>query len=131
MSLATKRVLIVDDEANIRQVLKECFGQFAHGHTYEIETAANGADGFMAVLRSRPDLLLLDMNMPVMGGLQLLKQLRGIDVTVPVLMITATHDTRAAAEALTNGVFAYIPKPFDVCRLDHLVALAVTKPRGA
>jgi len=64
--------------------------------------------------------------MPRMGGLELLKQIRGLGVNVPVIMITANADTRAAAEALGSGVFAYIPKPFDIRHLDHLVALAVS-----
>ena len=47
-------------------------------------------------------------------------------MNVPVIMITANADTRAAAEALGGGVFAYIPKPFDIRHLDHLVALAIS-----
>ncbi len=60
------------------------------------------------------------------GDEQLLKQIRGLGVTVPIIMITANADTRAAAEALGGGVFAYIPKPFDIRHLDHLVALAIS-----
>ena len=58
---------------------------------------------------------------------ELLKQVRGLGVNVPVIMITANADNKAAAEALSGGVFAYIPKPFDIRHLDHLVALATSR----
>ena len=122
----TKRVLIVDDEPPVVEVLKDFFRQFRHAHSYETESARDGAEALIVLLRGQFDLILLDMHMPRMGGLELLKQVRGLGVNVPVIMITANADTRAAAEALGGGVFAYIPKPFDIRHLDHLVALAVS-----
>ncbi|PYM52255.1 MAG: DNA-binding response regulator, partial [Candidatus Rokuibacteriota bacterium] len=89
----------------------------------------DGADATMVLLRGRYDLVVLDMHMPRMGGLELLKQIRGLGVTVPIIMITGNQDVRAAAQALSGGVFAYVPKPFDFKQLDHLVALALATPQ--
>jgi DNA-binding NtrC family response regulator len=127
----TKRILLVDDERAVVEMLIEFFKQFQHGHAYELATANDGADATMALLRGQYDLIVLDMHMPRMGGLEFLKQIRGLGVTIPVIMITGNQDVRAAAQALSGGVFAYVPKPFDFKELDHLVALAVSTPRPA
>jgi CheY-like chemotaxis protein len=124
-----KRILIVDDEASIVEMLTEFVKQFQHGHAYEVVAARDGADATMALLRGQYDLILLDMHMPRMGGLELLRQIRDLGVNIPVIMVTGNRDLRAAAQALTSGVFAYVPKPFDFKQLDHLVALAVATPR--
>lgn len=125
-----KRILIVDDEPAILETLKEAFRRFRHGHAYDVETATNGFDAFQSLVRARPDLVLLDMNMPGMSGLQLLKQIRMLDQRLPVMVITGNPDHRAAAETLKAGVFAYVPKPFDLRHLDHLVALALQQSGG-
>src|SRR5260370_36278981 len=92
----TKRVLIIDDEETIRQVLTEFFNSFNHGTNYKVETACNGAAGGMMVLRGRPDLVLIDLHMPVMDRLQALEQPRRIATTVPVMVTTARRDNNAA-----------------------------------
>src|SRR5207245_11142288 len=83
----------------------------------------------MVLRRGRYALVVLDMHMSRLGGLELLKQIRGLGVPVPIIMITGNQDVRAAAQALSGGVFAYVPKPFDFKQLDHLVALALATPQ--
>src|SRR5207247_9380443 len=95
MALTSKpkiRVLIVDDEETIRQVLSEFFKTFNHGYNYVVESAANGAEGVMLALRSSPDLVLLDMRMPMMDGLPVRKQLRAANLPMAVLPMRAGRD---------------------------------------
>jgi DNA-binding NtrC family response regulator len=123
---ATKTILIVDDDQAIVRMLKEALGLFRHQHAYKIETAGDGADALAALHRDHFDLVLLDMYMPRMTGLELLAQMRHLKLQTPVLMLTGNDDPRTAADALAGGIFAYIPKPFDLQHLEHLVSLAVS-----
>ncbi len=123
---ATETILIVDDDQAIVRMLKEALGLFRHQHAYKIETAGDGADALAALHRDHFDLVLLDMYMPRMTGLELLAQMRHLKLQMPVLMLTGNDDTRTAADALASGIFAYIPKPFDLQHLEHLVSLAVS-----
>ena len=123
---ATKTILIVDDDQAIVRMLKEALGLFRHQHAYKIETAGDGADALAALHRDQFDLVLLDMYMPRMTGLELLAQMRHLKLQTPVLMLTGNDDARTAADALASGIFAYIPKPFDLQHLEHLVSLAVS-----
>ena len=124
-----KRVLIVEDDPEIVQVLREFFTRLEHGHEYEIEAATDGVKAMPLLRRTQFDLVLLDMRMPRMGGLELLKSMRHHKIRAPVLMVTANEDAEAAGAALSAGVFAYVPKPFDFPRLEHLVALAISGAR--
>lgn len=120
-----KRILIVDDEPLILDILGEHFRS-----DFEVETVVNGREALAAVIRVRPDLVLLDINMPRMNGVQVLKDIKRIDQTIPVLMVTANEQVALAAEALTCGAFGYVPKPFDFRYLDHMVAALFDKPSG-
>src|SRR5436309_13969528 len=115
----TKRVLIIDDEETIRQVLTEFFNSFNHGMTYKVETAKNGAEGVMMMLRGRHELVLIDLHMPVTDGMQAHKQLRGRDSNAATKLITARRDKQAVTEALYQGAFAFIHKPFELCQPEH------------
>jgi len=121
---ATKRVLIVDDDVSIVRVLQDALGLFRHEHTYAVQTAADGAEDLAALERGQFDLVLLDMYMPRMTGLELLTEMRRRGLQTPVLMLTGNEDSRSAASALASGIFAYVPKPFDLQQLEVLVSLA-------
>ena len=119
-----RRVLIVDDEPLILEVLAEHFkGDF------DVETAPNGADALGAILRQRPDVVLLDINMPRMNGVEVLKDIKQMDESITVIMVTANEQVQLAAEALKSGAFGYVPKPFDFRYLDHLLATIFDRAR--
>jgi DNA-binding NtrC family response regulator len=121
----TRRILIVDDEPLILEVLSEHFRT-----DFEVETALNGADALGAILRQRPDVVLLDINMPRMNGVEVLKDIKQIDESIAVIMVTANEQVALAAEALKAGAVGYVPKPFDFRYLDHMLATIPDKRRG-
>jgi len=131
----SKRVLIVDDDLNVVAMLREFFARFQHGHAYEITSARSVVDAFDILLRGAFDLILLDMVIPGIGarwkqGLDLLKHIRDLGVTAPILMMSGAWDTRKEAEVLIAGAVGYLRKPFNLRDLDHSVALALD-PRAA
>ena len=129
--MATRRVLIVDDEADVRKTLSDILRAMRYSDTLEIEEASGGREGLDAVVRQRPDLVLLDLQMPGMGGLALLKQIREIEPRLSVIVISATQENKMSSEALCNGAVAYLPKPFDPRHVEMLVTtfLDSSKPR--
>jgi DNA-binding NtrC family response regulator len=119
-----RRLLIVDDEPLILEVLTEHFKG-----DYDVETALNGADALGAILRDRPDVVMLDINMPRMNGVEVLKDIKQIDESIAVIMVTASEQVTMAAEALRSGAFGYVPKPFDFRYLDHMLATILGNKR--
>jgi two-component system response regulator (stage 0 sporulation protein F) len=112
------RLLIVDDEAPVLEVLSEYFG----GQGYAVEMASSGKEALEAVRRRRPDVVLLDIRMPGMDGVELLRRLRDLDAGLAVIMVTANEDVALARETLKIGAFDYVAKPFDFKYLDQAVA---------
>lgn len=130
MADAPKRILIIDDDAALVDVLREYIDTHFAQNTYIVETAANGPDGLRVVRGQRPDLVILDIEMPVMNGVEVLKQIREIDRRIPVIMLTGTTDMTATAATLEHGAVSYAPKPLNLHYLDHLLALYLTPPRA-
>jgi CheY-like chemotaxis protein len=108
-------ILVVEDEQPIRELLVLLLR--AHGH--RVETAENGALALARVAAERPDLVLADVMMPVMSGVELCQRLKGDPATagIPVLLMSAV-DARHAAGA---GADAFVPKPFELDQIDTLV----------
>ena len=129
--MASRRVLIVEDEAEVRKTLTDILRAMRYPEALDIEGAPDGQAGLDAVVRQRPDLVLLDLQMPRLGGLALLKQVREIEPRLPVIVISATSDNKLSAEALRTGAVAYLPKPFDPRHVEMLVStfLDSSKPR--
>jgi DNA-binding NtrC family response regulator len=119
-----RRLLIVDDEPLILEVLTEHFKS-----DYDVDTALNGADALGSILRVRPDVVMLDINMPRMNGVEVLKDIKQIDDSIAVIMVTANEQVALAAESLRNGAFGYVPKPFDFRYLDHMLASILDRRR--
>jgi len=119
----TKRILVVDDNLVIQEVLSEFLGR-----GYTVETVANASQALAAVVHRAPDLILLDVRIPGVDGLSLLRSFRQMGVTTPVFIITGYDSAQVADEAVNSGADAYLPKPFDLLSLDRLVAETLSVP---
>jgi len=120
------RLLIVDDEEPVVEVLSDYFS----GQGYQVGTARNGAEALAAVRRTRPDLVLLDVRMPGIDGVEVLRRIRALDGALPVIMVTANEDVALARETLKIGAFDYVAKPFDFAYLDRTVAAGLARAGG-
>jgi two-component system, response regulator, stage 0 sporulation protein F len=121
--MALGRILVVDDEAPVREVLTEYFAT----EGYAVEAAGSGVEALTAVRGGRADLVLLDVRMPGLDGVQVLRRIRELDERVPVIMVTANEDVALAKETLKLGAFDYVAKPFDFDYLDRAVAAGLAR----
>ncbi|MCG0314629.1 MAG: response regulator [Calditerricola sp.] len=112
-----KTVLIVDDQYGIRVLLNELHEQ----EGYTIQLAANGKQAIEIVERQVPDLVILDMKIPGMNGLEILKKIKKIDNRIKVIMMTAYGELDMIKEATALGVLAHFTKPFDIDELRNTV----------
>ncbi len=104
-----RQILIVDDEENIRKFLAKSLQR----EKYEVHLAGSGAEALSLLDRERPDLVVLDVRLPDANGLELLTTLRRRDPDLPVIIITAYGEIRMAVEAMRQGAFDFVSKPFD------------------
>ena len=103
------KVLIVDDDKLLMKMLSEALGQ----RSYEVITAENGQEGLESILENKPDAVLLDISMPVMNGLEMLKELRKTS-DLPVIMISAYGSEENVEKARNLGIECFLNKPFDM-----------------
>jgi two-component system, NtrC family, response regulator AtoC len=114
------RVLVVDDEANLRKVLAAMLRK----EGYEVAIAENGEVALAEFEKNGADVVITDMVMPKVGGLDLLKAVHASRSDVPVIIITAHGTVDSAVEAIKLGAFDYITKPFEQAELQAVVAKA-------
>jgi len=118
-------ILVVDDEEAIREVVSTML----ESRGYRCTAVCNGRSAQDFVRQETPDLVLSDMIMPEMDGINLLEWLRSYDPEVPVIMVTAIHDISTALEAIRRGAYDYILKPFEKDQLYHGVGRALQHRR--
>ena len=103
-----RKILIVDDEKNIVDII--AFNLKKEGYT--VITAADGEEGVQKAMEENPDLILLDIMMPKLDGLQVLRALRDRGISTPVLLLTAKSQVADRIAGLDSGADDYLPKPF-------------------
>ena len=113
------KVLIVDDEPDVRQLLYD----FLTGRDYDVLLASGGLEAIDIVEREKPDLVLLDVVMPGMNGVETLRRIAEIDPPLRVIMVTANADIGLTSRLLAMGAVDYIPKPFDLEYLEQAVSI--------
>ena len=116
-------VLIVDDDPTARRLLEVRLRALG----YDTTTASDGQDALGRIQSDPPALILLDLQMPRMGGLELLQSLRQAGIDVPVIVITAHGSVEAAVEAMKAGAYDFLPKPFDPKHLEIVVRKALER----
>lgn len=119
------RLLLIDDEADVQYSFRRIFDS----PEIELTTASSGEEGLKLLARSRPDLVIMDVRMGGMNGLETLRRIRQTDAKLPVIMMTAYGTTQTAIEAMKLGAYDYLLKPFDVPKLKQLVVAALKAAR--
>lgn len=114
-------ILIVDDELIVRDSLSKWFKEDG----YRVDSAANAAEALKKLQEARWDIMLLDIKMPGMDGIELQKRVKDIDKDIVIIMITAYAAVDTAVQALKEGAFDYVTKPVDPDHLSHLVQNAI------
>jgi two-component system chemotaxis response regulator CheY len=121
------RILLVDDSCTIRNIQKKILA--AKGYT-EIAEAGDGVQALAMYNAQRPDLMLVDWNMPNMDGLTLVKKIREIDKNVLLLMVTTEAEKSRVIDAVAAGVNNYLVKPFTAQSLEEKIEQTLAKRKG-
>jgi DNA-binding NtrC family response regulator len=118
-------ILIVDDDADLRQALAAILSP-----SFAVVEAANGAQALELIRKQRPALVLLDMSMPGMNGLETLAAAKAAAPNLLVVMLTSRQEIEIAAQALTLGAREYVTKPFDADYIRAEVARLIGPPEA-
>src|SRR6267154_4412666 len=119
-------LLLVDDEPKL--IFKQVSHVFAPRGA-QIDLVRSGSEAISHIARGQTDVVLLDVSLPDMGGLEVYQRIRQIDARIPVIFITATTSADTAIEAMRQGAFEYLFKPLDLERLEEVVTEALEVAR--
>ena len=124
-TLAEHSVLVIDDEKlvvwSLQQELEEA--------NYRVYSAVTGTDGLELAKQHEPDVILLDIMLPDINGIDILKEIRNLGLSSVVLMLTALSDLTHAVESVREGAYDYIPKPFELEDVKHRIVKAIRHGR--
>jgi|YelNatPaOPRAMG01_1025707.scaffolds.fasta_scaffold00008_8 two-component system C4-dicarboxylate transport response regulator DctD len=118
-------ILIVDDELVMRESLKE----WLELDGFSVRTAESGVQALECVAQKRPDVAVVDIKMPGMDGVTLLRKIKEIDSSIPVVMITAHATIDNAVQSMKEGAYDYIMKPFPPEKLSNVLRKVVEHER--
>src|SRR5881296_1332048 len=119
------KLLLIDDEADVQYSFQRIFDS----PEIELTTASSGEEGLKLVPKLKPDLVMMDVRMGGMTGLETLRRLRQMDSKLLVILMTAYGTTQTAVEAMKLGAYDYLLKPFDVPKLKEIVFNALKAAR--
>src|SRR5260370_35968236 len=119
------KLLLIDDEADVQYSFQRIFDS----PEIELTTASSGEEGLKIIPRLKPDLVIMDVRMGGITGLETLRRIRQINSKLLVILITAYGTTQTAIEAMKLGAYIYLLKPFDVLKLKEIVAGALKPAR--
>jgi DNA-binding NtrC family response regulator len=117
------KILLVDDEVEFASALAERLQL----RNYDVKTANNALEALSVIHTHLPDVIILDLKIPGMDGIETLKTIKKIDPTIEVIMLTGHGDVESVAEGMKSGVFEYIMKPVDIGELTVKIDNAMKK----
>ncbi len=120
-------VLIVDDEPSICWALRECLTD----EGYSVDVAGTAEQALIVAERLQPDVIVMDVRLPGIDGLQALRQFRGKSISVPIIIMTAFGSLKTATSAIDGGAFDYLTKPIDLDNAISVVRQATTASKQA
>lgn len=120
-----KELLIVDDESDVREFAANFFGK----RKIEVIAASNGEDAIKLVASEQPKVVLLDIKMEGMDGIETLRKIRELDKNIKVIMVTGRNDEGSLQETKELGAYGYIHKPLELDELEKVVLKTLAKVR--
>lgn len=120
------KILVVDDEPEVCEYLEDFLGR----RGYEVSSAFNGKEALEKIKALRPHIVLLDILMPGMNGLEVLKEARTLDSRMGIIMVTAVQEETVAKQALAAGAHDYITKPIDLNYLENAILVKIMDVTG-
>jgi len=117
------KILIVEDQADTRAMMKEMMTELGITQIFEAKDGRQALE-FIDTAFDFVDMVVCDWNMPSMSGVELLRQIRTVDTSLPFLMVTGRDDMDSVVEAKSSGVTAYIRKPFSAAQLEAKMRIA-------